>query len=221
VLKLEDENKTLRAALAAAHDHRIRANLALNAANERQRKVTEARRVLAETAPAPVSSETLAAARAAVESARCEQEAGAVRRRALTQRQRAEHVEARATTAAMLADAYRQGAQRTEVVLTRAIAAVAPRGLRVEGGRVLVAYEGRGDVPYAELSHGERWRLALDVAVDAIGEGGLLVVRQEAWEGLDLENRGAVAQHARFRKTVILTAEATSGEIVAHSYSGD
>jgi len=62
---------------------------------------------------------------------------------------------------------------------------------------------------------GERWRIALEIAIAAVGEGGLLVIPQEAWEGLDPLNREAIAQQAKAALVVILTAECSDGELTA------
>ena len=43
-------------------------------------------------------------------------------------------------------------------------------------------HEARSATFYADLSSGERWRIALDIAIQAVGTGGLLVIPQEAWE---------------------------------------
>ena len=106
----------------------------------------------------------------------------------------------------------RATADACEGALTEAISKVAPRGLRVRDGRLVVDTV-RGETLFGELSHGERWRIALDIAIDALGEGSVLTVAQEAFESLDPENRAAIAEHARSRKTVILTAEADGEDL--------
>lgn len=78
--------------------------------------------------------------------------------------------------------------------------------LRVEGGR-LVCDTSRGSTYYGELSAGERWKIAIDIAVAAVGNLGVLIIPQEAWEGLDAINRKTIADHALERKAVIMTAE--------------
>jgi L-lactate utilization protein LutC len=62
---------------------------------------------------------------------------------------------------------------------------------------------------------GERWRIALEIVIAAVGEGGLLVIPQEAWEGLDPQNREAIAQQAKSARVVILTAECADSELSA------
>ena len=102
----------------------------------------------------------------------------------------------------------------TEAVVTQAVAAICGEDMEIREGRLMVRAP-RGLVAFCDLSQGERWRRALDIAVAAVGEGGLLVVRQEAWEGLDPPNRKAVAEHAKSLRTVIVTAQADEGEIRA------
>ncbi len=48
-----------------------------------------------------------------------------------------------------------------------------------------------------------------------IGEHGIMVLPQGAWESLDPANRAHVGELARERKIVVLTAEATDGELRA------
>ena len=159
---------------------------------------------------------TITTAKTRVLEARQIQEHGAVIRHAVAQLGKADDLRARSNDAGRKGEAFRVAAQWTEQVVTEAIANVAPRGLKVAGGRLVIHHEVRGkEVPFADLSQGERWRVALDVAIDAVGEHALLVIRQEAWEGLDRENRKAVAAHARSRTTVLMTAEATDGPLSA------
>lgn len=146
--------------------------------------------------------------------ARATEQTGVLVRAAL-----AEKAEADAATLLMqekrvLADRMRSAAAACDGVVSAAIASVAPRGLKVVDGRLIVTHK-RGEIPFEELSHGERWTVALDVAIDAVGEGGLLSIAQEAWEGLDPANRELIATHARKRKALIITAEATPGELRA------
>ena len=63
----------------------------------------------------------------------------------------------------------------------------------------------------AELSHGEKWKLAIDIAVETFkrkGVDGLLGIPQEAWEGLDGRNREELAEHIGLTDLIVLTAEA-------------
>lgn len=106
---------------------------------------------------------------------------------------------------------YRDAGKATDEVLSLCIQC--PQ-LRVESdgkSARLVTNTSRGEsVPYHELSEGERWRLAIDIGADQVGAGGLLVISQVGWEGIDGANRIAIHQHAIERQVYILTAEAAS-----------
>lgn len=147
-------------------------------------------------------------------------EAWAVFRKAAEAREQADREAAIARTNAQQADRYRDAAKGVDQIVSSAIAAVAPRGMGVKDGRLVVDTD-RGKELFSELSAGERWRLALDVAIDAVGENGVVPIGQEAWEGLDPDNRAAIAEHARQREVWIVTAEADDGDLRAEVYSAE
>lgn len=150
----------------------------------------------------------LAELRSRAQAAREAEARGRDIRRAREQRAEAETALEEADRLRQKAESLRAAAAACDLVVSKAISAVAPRGLLVEGDRLTVEHA-RGRIPFAELSTGERWTIALDVAIDAVGENGLLAIAQEAWEGLDEEHRRQIADHARRRRAVVLTAEAT------------
>lgn len=153
-------------------------------------------------------------AAAGVMDARKAIEDGAMARRAREKIAKAkEHADAEAR-ASDRAESLREAAKRVDDVLSEQIAKLGVP-LQVRGGRLVTTNHKRGTVLYAELSEGERWRLALDIAIEAVGKNGLLSIPQAAYEGLDPENRRMIAEHVRGRGVVILTAEATDGPIRA------
>jgi hypothetical protein len=83
--------------------------------------------------------------------------------------------------------------------------------LRVDDGRI-VTDTARGQTLYADLSHGERWRLAIDFAIRAVGRRGVLVCPQEAWEGLDPANRESVRQQLEGSGVTLYTAACSDDE---------
>ena len=115
------------------------------------------------------------------------------------------------------AKSLRKAAAGVDGVLSKAIGS---GPLRVEAGR-MVTETTRGTTFFADLSPGERWRIVLGLAAERVGEGGLVVVPQEAWEGLDPDNRMAVAADAKRLKVVVLTAESDMGELSADEYLGE
>jgi ABC-type molybdenum transport system ATPase subunit/photorepair protein PhrA len=107
----------------------------------------------------------------------------------------------------------REIAGTTDEVLSSAIKCDALRVESMDGAaRLVVDHPQRGVTPYHELSEGERWKTAIDLGVSQVGEGGLLVIPQEAFESLDVFVRETIHEHAKTRKVYILTAEATRDE---------
>ena len=116
-----------------------------------------------------------------------------------------------ANNAKKVSTLLRDAAKGTDEVLSSLI----PSGpLRVEAGRLVLTTD-RGTEPYAELSEGERWKLAIDLAAEQLPPHGLLTAPQVAWEGLTLSTREQVKRHAVERGVVIITAEAVDGELGA------
>jgi hypothetical protein len=117
--------------------------------------------------------------------------------------------------AEMRADGWREAAKGIEAVLTAQFAPIAPEGLQWAENRLVCDTKARGEVPFADLSPGERWSIALEIATRSTGSGSLLVIPQEAWESLDPINRQAAKEAAEKLDVVILTAEATDGPLRA------
>lgn len=106
---------------------------------------------------------------------------------------------------------WRNAAASCETIVMEAIAAVCPPGMSIVAGELMMATD-RGIEPISDLSTGERWAIALDIASKSI-PNGLLVVNQEGYESLDPQHRIEVAKMARDRGLVIATAIATDGEL--------
>lgn len=158
----------------------------------------------------------VSAADMAVTIARGAVEQGAIIRRARAQDRDREGHEGTARDCRQISEELREAAKRTDEVLSGVVAKTGSP-LWVEAGRLLLD-TGRGPTLFAELSHGEKYRIAIDLAVDAVGAAGLLHLPQEAWEGLDPENRRAIHEHAVKRGVRIITAEADGGELRGEAY---
>lgn len=165
----------------------------------------------AEQVPDIPSEQELDAVEKAVEVAQLAVEAGALIRQALKDQEKAAAHRKAANAARDRALKYRDAGKATDEVLSNCIKC--PQ-LRVESdgkSARLVADTARGkSIPYHDLSDGEKWTVAIDIGADQVGAGGLLVISQIGWEGIDGKNRLIIHNRAKEREVYILTAEAAS-----------
>lgn len=182
-----------------------------------EKMLAECKAELAKSVPDAPSEAEIVSARDAVARAQEAVELGAMVRKAIDQLSLADTYRAEWKGASEWASKLREAAAGVDGVLSE-IVGKTTSALRVEAGR-LVLDTARGATYFAELSHGERWRIALDIAIDAVGEGGILVIPQEAYESLDPLNRDAIHKQSAERVVSILTGEASADEeIVAEHY---
>lgn len=211
--------ESLRGELQQAEQHLVlksqelrSADAALGSAERNAETVAAWEKTLAEAGaavPMPTQDE-LDDASINVLSARKAVENGAVVRAARAKLlQRDEHKKA-ADAHEKRADSLRGAAANVDSVLSAQIAKLGC-SLRVEKGR-LVTDTDRGVELFAELSEGERWRIALDIAIDAVGPRGLLTIPQTAFEGLNKPSRDSIADHLRSRGATGITAEVTEDD---------
>lgn len=199
---------------AAEADHR-HATGNREAAERHQSTVAKWREQIEAGIPVAPSREEIEAATAAVRQARQAVELGVMVRNAKSKLDEAKaHAEASLSHRKQAAK-LREAAKGTDEVLSSVVSQTGS-DLRVEAGR-LVLDTRRGDTYFGELSHGERWRIALDVAiqaVNAIGPNGVIPLPQEAWEGLDPIARQAIVDQVKGSGVVILTAECSADETI-------
>lgn len=153
-------------------------------------------------------------ASAAIKSIRSAIEEAAVVRHALQQVEKANEHKAKSAEAYKTAETLRESAKATDDILSDLVSQCGT-SLSVRSGRLMVKTK-RGLTLFSELSHGERWKIAIDVALQAFPEHSehlpLLTVEQEAWASLDGFARKIIADHALMRGVLILTAECTTDE---------
>ena len=100
----------------------------------------------------------------------------------------------------------REAGKGTDDILSGLVSRATDR-LFVEVGR-LRCITARGKTFFSELSAGERWAIGIDLAIDAVGAGGVFVCPQEAWEGQDDENRRLASDKLKAANVVMITAQA-------------
>ena len=164
----------------SAEDFRI-AGAHYDSKSEQSKLRAELERQIQEAHVEPPSADELAAAVAELESAKAAQAQAAQQQVMAQQRERADALALTAQEYADEAKELREKAKQTDEVLSEIVAEIPACPLRVIDGR-LVTNTKRGATFYADLSAGERWRIALDIAIQAVGTSGLLVIPQEAWE---------------------------------------
>lgn len=190
------------AAAAAAH-----------AASDQARLRAELERQISESEIAKPSYEEIEAANSELAAAKAEQTKAAQQQAMNQQRIKSDELFSSSQDHAQEAIELRRKAKQTDEVLSEIVSTLAGCPLTVIEGRLSTQTK-RGPTFYADLSMGERWRIALEIAIAAVGEGGLLVIPQEAWEGLDPQNRDAIAKQAKASRVVILTAECSDSDLL-------
>lgn len=179
--------------------------------------VAKAQAALESASIEPPSTDEIQAARDAVEFARAAVERGTLIRQAIKDQEKASSHRKAASDARAMALKYRDAGKATDEVLSSCIEC--PQ-LRVESdgksARLVTDTERGPSIPYHDLSDGEKWTIAIDVGADQVGNGGLLVISQIGWEGIDGANRQAIHHYAVQRGVYILTAEASSDPEAAH-----
>lgn len=155
--------------------------------------------------PVAPNAETLLAASEAVAAARDAVGQGAIIARAKKAKAEADSHAAKATEFRQKAMRLRDAAKGTDDVLSSLISS--PR-FRVEGGRLMATTESTPKT-YAELSHGKRSRIAIEEAIEAVGPGGVICLKQEFYEGIAPQRRRDIAEFVRGKNVLVLTAVAT------------
>ena len=207
--------------LEAANEIAIQAQRMKNAAEAHQKTVDELNAGIEAPLAAPIDIEDLRQANAAVNAAYEAVERGALIRRAKDKLAEANRIKADIERMEKDAIELREKAARVDDVLSGLVGR-ATQALRVGSGKQagrLVTGTKRGPTLFAELSEGEKWRIALDVAIDALGERGELTIPQPAWEGLDPSNRQAIRDHLTGTGVVAYTAECDDGDLRAELYA--
>ena len=210
----QDKLSSLTHSLDRLRVERRLADEQLGHATKQVATIEELRKVVEAGFPVPITDEAVTQAIAVKQAAReaiaCEQ----VVRRAIDTMAKAEAAEAESVVLAKQAEKLREIARSTDSVLEQALVDAGFDSIRVYDGRLCISSD-RGLEPFSDLSYGERWRHALDLAARGLPRGAVLPVCQEAFESLDPINREFVSGLARDRGQVIITAEATGGSLRA------
>ncbi|AMV35653.1 hypothetical protein VN12_26410 [Pirellula sp. SH-Sr6A] len=97
-------------------------------------------------------------------------------------------------------------------VIGRAQKALPEGPIQIKDGLLVVRHEGRKkEVPFEELSTGQKWRVALQYAVRSVGKGGVIPLCQEAWQSLGPELKQEIAEICRESGVYLISASVEDG----------
>lgn len=97
-------------------------------------------------------------------------------------------------------------------VIARAQKALPEGPIQIKDGLLVVRHEGRKkEVPFEELSTGQKWRVALQYAIRSVGEGGVIPLCQEAWQSLGPELKQEIAEICREACVYLISASVEDG----------
>lgn len=169
-----------------------------------------------EASPLVIPSDTLIQrAQTELEAAKLGMSMGVRVRDGLVAKERQQQHEAECRKLRAQAERLRDAAKSVDDILSQTVQSGL---LRIYGGRLVTATDRSESELFADLSRGEQWKLAIDIACEQLAESGLLCIPQEAFEGLQPANRQVIHEHAVSRGVVILTAQATDGGLSASIY---
>jgi len=201
--------KTSRDAANVAYSNALTAR---KSAEQHESTLATWREQVAASIPeAPTDAEIVAASEAVTKALEA-LERGAIIRRARDSKANADRHAELATQHRQKAMRLRDAAKGTDDILSGLVAS-AGTPLRVEAGRLMYESE-KGTKTYAELSHGLRSRIALGIAIEAVGPGGVICLKQEFWEGVAPAKRKELAEYVRGKNVLVLTARATDDEVI-------
>jgi hypothetical protein len=199
-----------RQSFDAARQAYSRAISATKQAEQHESMVSQWREQIAKSIPDAPDTGALADAAKRVATARQTVEQGAIIRKAREHIAEAEKHAETGTKHRQQAMALREAAKGIDTVLSEAVAKTGSP-LKVEAGRLYVDSRGEKKL-FAELSDGERWLLALDIAIDALGDKGFIGIPQWAWGELQPANKKAIAKRLRDRGVCGYAIQATDDE---------
>ena len=173
-----------------------------------------------------IPKERINEAQAAVDQARQDLERGVTIRAAKAAILEAEKFSKLAIEHADRAERLRAAAKGTDEILSGLIAkSGVPLKVATFDRRQRLIFDTKkrslGKVPYGDLSHGERTKIAIDIYIDAIkksGGKGVLILSQENTEALDSANLRSVYDQAIAAGVVVYGAKADEGELRAEIY---
>jgi predicted ATP-binding protein involved in virulence len=197
------------------------AEIALGRAEDHERTIAAwLKQIEASGDVAPVPPSKLLTAKSAVDVARERVEYGVRIRQAIADLAAAEKLESQRKFLTAESDALREAAKSVDDVLAQVMAAsgVDLRLKPVNTEMRLTLPTDRGNELFAELSDGERTKVAVEIAIKAVGRGGLIVLQQRHWQDLQPSVQAEVHGLCVKAGVVLYTAQVDDGELRAEVF---
>lgn len=209
IAKMQDELTEMTRIHATKSRDLLNAKANLARIQQLQGKIADA------TAPDP---EAIAEAELSVAEANIAFSDAETTRGVIATRKNAQQAAKRVAALTLQAKSLRVAVAQPEAILASLMASKVP-GVKFEDGRMIYRHPKRGNVQFAALSAGERWRIAIGVAMHGVGRGGLITIPQEAWEGIQPAIKQQISEQAQEAGVVIITASCSDNdEIEAEIY---
>lgn len=209
-----------KANLKAAEARSDRATTTLNVARSHFDQLARWQKSIDASAKVTCPTEAeLAGAAEAVSLARQQIEKQALARRARDSKDKAVQAGLKAELHEVRAKELRAAADKTDDVLTSMVSSL-NSPLVVKYGRLILETD-RGEELFADLSDGERYKVAFGVVIPLLPEDGLLTLSQAAWGELSPATRRELNEELKRRRAVCLTASVTDDEeLHAEAFAG-
>lgn len=194
---------------------------ALETALQRAAQIAEAKKLIeGVSGQAPTPAE-LADAEEAVSQAEKRLQAAVQQQGAATAIESAKEAIEQRDAALDDAKRWEDAAHATDQVLSDLVGTITDQLQVREGPRLVTQHVTRGEIYYVECSTGERYRIAIPIAVKSLGESDLLCLSQEAWQGAEPQLWDEILDIAREHGVTIYTAQVTGAEqLTAEVYQG-
>jgi hypothetical protein len=214
---IKEQLRTAERELLTAKGMHMKAEAELQSATMYEAAIDNLESIVFAPVPNSPTPEQLAAAKQRLKAAADAVVLGGQIRLHLEHVKRSETLKAAAVTAEKDALKLREAARATDDVLSKLVQKLGSP-LRVSHGR-LVTDTDRGEELFSDLSDGEKYTMALQIAIEAVGAGGLITLPQEAWQGLDPKNKQLVANQVAGTGVILLTAQATAdSELIVEQF---
>lgn len=218
VAELTEQLRVARETLSMTESKVSKDLVILNAARQHVDTIKRWSEQIDQSVPPMPTDDAILEAEAALQTASKALQQGQVVRNALAKVKEADGWRAKQKAHSKQADHWRDNAKAVDDVLSEVVAGLGcpiKVGTDDKGLRLTIDHPRRGKTFFSELSAGEKYAVVIPIAIKAVGEGGMFVIPQEAWEGLQPRVRRQIRQLLKGSHVVAITAQSADGPLTA------